>query len=158
MDGQSRISGAPIRLEHAGKAFDIPPWPIEIERQFAAWVYERSKQRIRADRRADGEAEYRERMDGLRRDYDSGVYEWGAPIVVRAWQSPSGSRHLVYLTLRALDKTVTPEWVEAMARDRRAWDDLWEDLIALNFTDPEEAEETPPTPEGGAGATTANSP
>jgi hypothetical protein len=146
MEGQQQTLKTGFPFEFRGKVHHIEKWDFNLENDFAAWVVARSKARIRADRRQDGEEEYQARMDGLRRDVDAGLYEWGMPIVVRAWRSPEGSIHIVWLTLLRQDKEVKKSDVTALARDdREKWDELWEDLIALNFPLPAAPEdgETP---------------
>ena len=133
MEGQRRVLGTPVAFEYDGKSFQIPPWEFEVEGLFAAWVEARAERRLKAKRKLYGEDEYRAQMRELRQDIDRGLYEWGSPIVVGAWSAPSGSKHLVWLTLNRLDSTVTPAWVERLAADREAWSDLWESLLLLNF-------------------------
>lgn len=145
MEGQMRVLGTPIHFEWGGKSFDIPRWNFEVEGMFSAWVVDQSEKRIKASRLKDGEAEYRAKVDGLRRDIDKGLYEWGSEIVVSRWSSPSGAKHLLWLTLSRLDKTITPAWVDELANDRTAWEELWEKLLRLNFpTAPEPVENPAP--------------
>lgn len=150
MEGQRRILGTPVPVTINGKEYLIPPWTLAQEGQFAAWVEARSRARLQARRKDLGEDEYREQMDGLRRDVDAGLYEWGSKIVVGAWSSMPGGKHLLYLTLAAVDKTVTPAAIDAVAADRVQWKQLWEEvLIPLNFP-PSGPTPEAPKPEAGS--------
>lgn len=133
MEGQRQVLGSPVEFEYDGKTFAIVPWTFAQEGEFAAWVESRARKRLNALRRELGEDEYRAQMDALRRDADAGLYEWGSKIVADAWSSPAGAKHLAYLTLSKLDRTVTPAWVERLSKDRKAWYELWLILIGLNF-------------------------
>lgn len=139
MQGQNRILGTPVPFSWGGREFQIAPWDFMTEATFATWVETRARKRLQAIRKELGEDEYREQSNALREAVDAGKYEWGTRIVVGAWQSHAGSKHLVYLTLSKLDKTVTPKWIDELAADKQAWGDLWDLLVNLNFPPAEPA-------------------
>lgn len=139
MEGQRQVLGTPVVFEYDGKTFHIEPWKFAQEGQFAAWVEARARKRLATIRREVGEDEYRAQSDSLRRDVDAGLYEWGSRIVTSAWGSPEGSKYLAYLTLSKLDRAVTPAWIEKLSNDRKAWAQLWEIFILLNFPPDEPA-------------------
>lgn len=141
MQGQQQLL-AVYHFEWRGKTYPIAPWNLDFEAAFAAWVIDQSERRIKAQRRDDGEVEYQAKMASLRRDADKGLYEWGGEIVMTRLANRSGAKQAVLMTLQAIDPTVTPRFVEDLARDRKAWDDLWDHLTQMNFP-PE------PAPEGG---------
>ncbi len=129
-----RILGIPVPFEYNGKTYQIGPWSFLIEGMFAAWVERRAVLRLDASRGSIGEDEYRIQRRELRQDIDKGMYEWGSDIVASAWQNPEGSRHIVYLTLHAIDPSVTPHFVQEMSRNKAVWKDLWGNiLLPLNF-------------------------
>lgn len=150
MEGQKRVLGVPVPFEHDGRRFEITPWTLAQEGQFAAWVEQRAVSRLVALRTELGEDEFRAQMRDLRRDIDAGLYEWGSEIVSSAWNAPTGQRHLVHMTLASADRSVTRAYVDELFRNKTAWKHLWKEiLLPLNFP-PEPAPEVKAEPEAGS--------
>lgn len=142
MEGMTRALGTPATWEHAGKAYSLAPWDYDLMGLFAAWVYDRAKKLLKAERAEDGEDEYARRMRELRQDRDGGLFDWGSEVVTNAWRRGEGAKYIVFLTLSKADGTVTRQFVDELFKDKAAFWGLIDDvLIPLNFGRPAPADQ-----------------
>lgn len=145
MQGQADTSGR-VPYTYKGKTFLIPKWSTQIEADFAKWVETRARQQAWDRRKEMSQADYETEMARINKEKNAGEFEWGADVVMRAWGrwgpvASEGNKLLVYMTLHALDESITQQWVEDFSRDRKEYMKFWNTILwPLNYP-PDEPDE-----------------
>lgn len=137
---------APAPFEFAGQTYLLSPWVYDVQAAYEAYFKAHAFKEISARRKYSDPDDYQADRDGLRRDVDVGLYDFGGELVQKSLNAVRHQKELIFLALAyaTKDKPVTRDLVAKIFEDPDANQAIWA-LVAEVNRDPNSERPTPGT-------------
>lgn len=93
----SKLLATPSPFVYKGETYLVPPWNYDIQAAFEKYFQGFAWTNLRKQINNFSDNEYAEEKSSLRRDIDSGKYDFGGPIVNSALDNIKHQKELIYL-------------------------------------------------------------
>lgn len=129
--------GKACPFEFEGETYLLSPWNYDIQAEYENYLTAKAYARLRAARVELG-PEYEDERAALRRDIDSGEYEFGQNLVMKSLKSLRNLKHLMYLCFAyshqqdRLTSKVTPVLIEQIAKNDEKFTELATLMAEMN--------------------------